>query len=253
MNTSDRSRMHPAAALALVFLLVVGAFAAGFQWIGRPLVGEPVDAAIGVLTVLAVLALVVERASAVVNLVIHGEETNDNRHKLSIALARAPFMEVEDADEELRVVQTKISLLEDKKTRVRIVTALVLSGFIATAGIRVLQPLVGTEDALGNQIILPPVWIFVLADVLLTSLLIAGGGQGIAEIISTIRGWTSNGSAPLRKALSRATGGDAQPDRYSELSGLPVRKVPVDYERLKPIYLPSGEGGKEGSPGGETT
>jgi hypothetical protein len=170
-------------------LAVIAAVTMAGPRIGAGLAYRPnaLEAAAGVLTSLLVIALLVERALAVVNALVCGDEQR---------VARVGMLS-DDGGTRAASVRAMVRVLTAKE-RLRIMLGLAAGVFISLAGARTLEGLLVRQ----------PNPFLSAVDVLLTAGLIAGGSNGIAFLITLLKTKLTPSPAPAAEieALLVTTG-----------------------------------------------
>jgi hypothetical protein len=186
----------------VIFLLLIAAvaFSSGSLAAGLPFQADMPKAAFGTLTALIAIALFVERGMAVVNAMLFGDEQRD----VNIGIDDGS----KDAADLARVYGSK--------ERVRLLGSFIAGLFVSAAGVRTLESLLNLKDQPTNPLFIP-------VDVVLTALLIAGGGNGLAYLLQIAKWRLAQESttppaaqppAPVKKGL-RAPAAAAAPKPVS--------------------------------------
>lgn len=123
-------------------------------------------AAATTVTALLAVTLFVERAMAVFNAIVFGEEHRDAEAKLLAG-------NVSQGAEDMKTVL-------GKKERMRLFGSFIAGAFISAAGVRTLSGLLDVKDPSTNPFFMP-------VDVVLTAALIAGGSNGLAFLLQVIK------------------------------------------------------------------
>ena len=237
---------------AILFCIIVALFAAATGNVSQGYQADAFAKSLESLTVLVVLALIIERTGAVLNGMLFREETTRIQLALRFVFARAPFLSVADADRDIRIASAENASLEEKKSRSLLVVSLILGTLVSSAGARILDSVLVSHDFPTRE---PgaqndPTWfdllfsqagVFVLIDIILVTGLLAGGSQGIAHIITVIgdlQGNNGGAQDPLRTALDRTRGAFRDNSRISELAMLDVSETQAygEGQSLEPLY-----------------
>lgn len=141
---------------------------------------DMLEAAGKVAAALFVIALLLERAMAVVNDLLFGEQTVDLTSQARVATLEARADALAEA-------QWKLDALEEEKRRVRLAGSFLAAVLVAAAGARTLGGLLLLKDPAGAQLASDQLQLFRTVDIVLTAGLLAGGSNGIAAIIDVIR------------------------------------------------------------------
>lgn len=141
---------------------------------------------------LTVIAIMIERALAVINAVWLGEEIEEARAAQRVAVAGLALLSKQAvvgtlnathlpaAQEELRTSAAALAKADAKQQRLRVVLGFLFGLVISAAGIRSLSALAGNVDPTRH------VNLFNMADIVITAGLLAGGSNGMAKLAELI-------------------------------------------------------------------
>lgn len=183
-----------------LFLIAVTLF---FWWLGNGVIpGLPYQpnmatTAASVIGALLVVTLVIERAAAVVNQLIFGEEERQAEYeRIQAAKTNASSAAAE----------AKLTVVLTKKARVRLLFSFITGLFVSAAGVRTLQGLlVLPAPAGGSQAQISS--LFYPVDIVLTAALIAGGSASLAFLAAVLRDLAAPPPAQVPGADANPTGG----------------------------------------------
>jgi hypothetical protein len=177
------------AVLVSIASAVAAVWAVGqFEFAAVAFVADVPTAAIKVVTSLLILTLLIERSLAIINTTLFGRE----KRKLEDALRKVKFdFEVDlEAGKDPGDVKgaawgalKALREIADKEEKLRIVIAVPVAFFLSAAGVRTLSALmmvngVAAESIQGQALL--------GADIVLTAGLIAGGSNGLAQLLKLI-------------------------------------------------------------------
>jgi hypothetical protein len=177
------------AVLVSIASAVAAVWAVGqFEFAAVAFVADVPTAAIKVVTSLLILTLLIERSLAIINTTLFGRE----KRKLEDALRKVKFdFEVDlEAGKDPGDVKgaawgalKALREIADKEEKLRIVIAVPVAFFLSAVGVRTLSALmmingVAAESIQGQALL--------GADIVLTSGLIAGGSNGLAQLLKLI-------------------------------------------------------------------
>jgi hypothetical protein len=161
---------------AALFVLAIAVF---FWWLGNgvtqglPYQPNMATTAASVIGALLVVTLVIERAAAVVNQLIFGEEERQAEYER---------IQAAKTNTSSAAAEAKLTVVLSKKARVRLLFSFVTGLFVSAAGVRTLQGLL-ILPAAPNQ----PQALFYPVDIVLTAALIAGGSASLAFLAAVLK------------------------------------------------------------------
>jgi hypothetical protein len=142
-------------------------------------------AAIKALTSLLILTIFIERGLAIINAILHGKDRRQHEHKLRmVSLARQ--LRVIDPDSAFKIIEhafDKLKDIADKEEKVRIFVVIPVALFVSAFGVRTMSALMSI-DAVKISF---QKYVLHAADIVLTASLIAGGSNGIAQLLQLIK------------------------------------------------------------------
>ncbi|HEY0026291.1 MAG TPA: hypothetical protein VGC35_00295 [Allosphingosinicella sp.] len=157
-------------------------------------VGNISDAAASLVASLTIIAVIMERALAVINSAWLAEESEAARAQMRSALTRAALLQkapagllsADDIRDVLTDVDTAVAddaAVEAKKKRIRVVVGFLFGLAISAAGVRSLAALVEPDPT----DVLSQINLFNAVDIVVTAALLAGGSDGMAKLAQLLR------------------------------------------------------------------
>ena len=167
----------PMFAPALVVVALIIALATGHAgWRGADYKPDMLSAGVKTATALFVLSIFLERSLAVINALLFGKEKKEAEARLASAERLAP-------SEAQAVAELRLSRIAAHEERVRVGVGLLVATVVSAAGARSLIALMSPPTIISGQ----QYALFLVADVLLTAGLLAGGSNGLAALIELLR------------------------------------------------------------------
>jgi len=168
-----------------IFIVAFAALLGIWRFGGVPFVSDVPAAATKLVASLLIVTLFTERSLAAINAAVFGGKQKLYESKirdLDIGLELGTLQPV-NAQADAKIYRTNLAVLAGQEEKVRIAIGFAFAVLISAAGVRTLSALVmidGLED--GTQKNLAH-----MVDILLTAGLIAGGGNGLAELLQLMK------------------------------------------------------------------
>lgn len=183
----------PMLAPALVVVALIIGLATGHAgWRGADYRPDMLSAGVNAATALFVIALFLERSLAVINALLFGKEKKEAEAEIASAERLATPVA-------LTAAEVRLSHIAAHEERVRVGLGLLTATVVSAAGVRSLTALMSPPTVITGQ----QYALFLVADVLLTAGLLAGGSNGLAALIDILRKQANATIRGLRRDLSQ--------------------------------------------------
>lgn len=179
------------AKVSLLTTLIIGIVAgiSGFEYspLKADFLKNPISSSASIILALFVTATLFERAASVFNTVFFASMSSELEYNYQISLTQSKLSALKhgathsEETANLEVSKYNLEALKEKKKVIRVCIALFAGTLLSASGFQTLAQLIN-EPSLGHQ-----KQLFTTIDILLTAGLIAGGSQGIAEIIEIFK------------------------------------------------------------------
>jgi hypothetical protein len=184
--------------LAAAFMIAVAGLLGVWTFSATPFVSDVTGAATKLIASLLIVTLFTERSLAAINAAVFGPV-----EKMEISRLRDLEVRIESgaADgpsllDQVKVIRDKLAEISGKQERVRVVIGFVFAVLISSAGIRTLSALLMVDGAGGLADGEQKDFAHAI-DIILTAGLIAGGSNGLNQLLQIIR----NGMTPPSRLL----------------------------------------------------
>jgi hypothetical protein len=184
--------------LATAFMTAVAGLLGVWTFSAIPFVSDVTGAATKLIASLLIVTLFTERSLAAINAAVFGPV-----EKMEISRLRDLEVRIESgaADgpsvlDQVKVIRDKLAEVSGKQERIRVVIGFIFAVMISSAGIRTLSALLMVDGAGGLADGEQKDFVHAI-DIVLTAGLIAGGSNGLNQLLQIIR----NGMTPPPKLL----------------------------------------------------